>query len=562
MTAVPRPSHPPSPFAAAHIRFARVILALYLGTAATSLVLHAVALIADRTQQRQDARETLLLQTELRAHYLARHLGLLASELRRLGLRSEVDLLDQNMEPERSLLRLSHQKSTFFNVGVAILSRDGVVVWSEPDNFLQVGKAFGDEAWFRRLRRHRTVRVVTIEKEHEDHPILYLVSPIVRNGQFTGALLGAIDLARGEGLEEAPVATGRQVTLVATHEGAMVYPPKRPENLDGERWKRLFSRDVQEPFVTDEPLFGEEAAVAVSPVLGSDLLLMTVVDHRSLFARANSRFVQRLVFGLALALLPLGVLLLLLRRSVKAFQRSQEDAAREERLQRLEEAMNLIAHEIKNSLNGIRLGLDLVLADNPSRPAARRDETVKALRSEIGRLADFTNDLLTFAKGIVPRPVDLDLGQFTQKLSEIFQGAADEARVMLDVKIPSEPLMVRADPVLIHVVLSNLVENALEALASGCGEPAPRLEVEVERSDGSILVHVRDNGPGVPAELADRLFEPFVTGKPNGTGLGLALSRKIARAHGGDLTMGHADKGAHFILQLPEAQHDRHHPGR
>ena len=82
-----------------------------------------------------------LLETHVRAHSLSQRLGLLVDELRRLSLRSEVDLFDEDLAPEKSLLQLSHERSTFFNLGVVILDQHGLVVWSEPKAFLN--GAFG-----------------------------------------------------------------------------------------------------------------------------------------------------------------------------------------------------------------------------------------------------------------------------------------------------------------------------------------------------------------------------------------------------------------------------------
>src|SRR5215813_9989666 len=133
---------------ALHRRFGRTVLLIYLGAAAVAIGLLVAAAVTDMSHEEATARDTLLLDTETRSHSLGRELGLLAGELRRLGLRSEVDLLDQNMAPEESLLRLSHEKSTFFNVGVGIIDRNGVVLWSLPATFLPQGKSVAAEPWF------------------------------------------------------------------------------------------------------------------------------------------------------------------------------------------------------------------------------------------------------------------------------------------------------------------------------------------------------------------------------------------------------------------------------
>ena len=112
------------------------------------------------------------------------------------------------------------------------------------------------------------------------------------------------------------------------------------------------------------------------------------------------------------------------------------------------------------------------------------------------------------------------------------------------------PVGVKADPALVHVAVANLVSNAIDAAAEG-DSGAPCVRVVVDRLGERARVRVVDNGPGVAEGLTDRLFEPFVSAKPNGVGIGLALSRNIARSHGGDLVLEGSPDGAAFCLSLP-----------
>src|SRR5207245_1591409 len=129
-------------------------------------------------------------------------------------------------------------------------------------------------------------------------------------------------------------------------------------------------------------------------------------------------------------------------------------------------------------------------------------------------------------------------------------GTAERLGVSVELLPPPGRVPVRADPSLVHVVIANLVGNALEALA-GAAVAAPKVEVRVEAGGTLARVRVVDNGPGVPGAIRSRLFEPFVTGKPSGVGIGLALSRRIARAHGGDLVLEASGPGASFLFTLP-----------
>lgn len=537
----------------AHTRFARAVFGIYLGTALVACALLVGALATDQSNEETIARGTLALTAEVRADYFARHLGLLATELRRLGLRSEIDLLDQNLEPEQGLLRLSHSKSTFFNVGVAILDVHGSVLWSEPQSFIEPGTRLGHEPWFQSVRTLRSVRVVPVAPEKEHDSLVFVISPIVRNSQFTGALVGAVDLAFGDTVEG--VIGNRSSlpgkTVLATRDGRVVYPPKPPSYAGSPAWDLLFQDLPAEGFVVEADLDGEQQIVAGAPVRGSDLVLLSLTPAGVLFAPARRRLFLRLGLGLALTLIPNLLLLGQLRRSLRSFRTSEEQALRGERLRFLGEAANLIAHEVKNALNSIRLGLDLALSGDRTTPDLRRDRAAQALRQEVQRLSEFTSELLTFAKGVVPRPVPFDIAEFVERVTEIHRPRADELGAKLRIQRPKAEIRVHADPALVHVVIGNLITNALEAIEAA-GVSSPEVVVTITEEDGAVRVAVADNGPGVPASFRPRLFEPFSTSKPSGVGIGLALSRNIARAHGGDLILlDPSTSGATFVLHLP-----------
>ena len=543
------PRRSESELGAAHSRFARGVTSMYLATAAVAVALFASTLLTDLAHEREWARDTLSLETEVRAHYLGRHLQLLAEELTRLGLRSEVDLLDQNMEPERGLLRLSHEKSTFFNVGVAILDAEGALLWSEPQSFRAAGAA---EIPLARLRKTHAIQIVPGRGEGGGS-ILYVATPVLRGGQFTGVLLGAIDLVSGQTLEPRPGKASGVIVALADAGGRLVYPPGGQSFATDPAWTGLTGPPRREPSVSETPLEGKAMVVAAAPVPGTEFTLYSLVAADSLFGEARSRLLTRFALGLTVAAVPILVLVILLRRSLRTFRRSEEDTVRNERLRALGEAVDGIAHEVKNSLNGIRVGLDLILRGEREGIEARHRRAVDGLRHEIERLANFSSDLLSFSKGFVPRPVSLELTEFVGKVSDLSRTAAESRGVRLELKGGERPVCVRADPALIHVAVANLLGNALDFLGDG-GVEGPLVTVQVEARGRCAGVRVADNGPGVAGAIRPRLFETFVTGKPNGVGIGLALSRNIARAHGGDLVLESTARGAAFYLTLPLEQ--------
>ncbi len=126
-----------------------------------------------------------------------------------------------------------------------------------------------------------------------------------------------------------------------------------------------------------------------------------------------------------------------------------------------------------------------------------------------------------------------------------------------EVRLAHEPVRVVCDRIQIQQVVINLIRNAIDALTD-CAPPEPlrpkRIEVEVRTRGADAVVIVRDTGPGVPEPVRTRLFEAFTTTKHNGMGIGLSISRTIAEAHGGELTLEPASaEGAAFRLRLPVA---------
>jgi two-component system C4-dicarboxylate transport sensor histidine kinase DctB len=240
----------------------------------------------------------------------------------------------------------------------------------------------------------------------------------------------------------------------------------------------------------------------------------------------------------------------MLRRALRVFRRSEQETVERERLQLLADASNLIAHEVRNALNGLKVGLDLLLHGDRSKDDSRQARIVRQLRDEMQRLAEFTGELMLFSKGIVPHPVRVDLADCVPKLSELSLELATEAGCEIDVQVERSPVWARVDPALLRVVLGNLIGNALDVL-SGNSEAPGHVRILLDAEGSEARVRVVDDGPGVSSAFKNRLFEPFQTSKPSGTGLGLALSRRIARAHGGDLVLEDSKVGASFLLTLP-----------
>jgi len=130
------------------------------------------------------------------------------------------------------------------------------------------------------------------------------------------------------------------------------------------------------------------------------------------------------------------------------------------------------------------------------------------------------------------------------------QASAAEG-IELDIRLPADPVRVAADPVEMEQVVFNLMRNAIEALEGM--KPPRRIVVELKLGDGAVTLDISDNGPGLSPAVRDRLFTPFTTTRPEGTGLGLALSQRLVERSHGEISLKDEESGTTFRIVLPPA---------
>jgi signal transduction histidine kinase len=167
------------------------------------------------------------------------------------------------------------------------------------------------------------------------------------------------------------------------------------------------------------------------------------------------------------------------------------------------------------------------------------------------RASDVMRRLRDFYRGGSPRTAPVDVAELVEGVRAAFAERLRRDAIELDLELPPGLPPACCDRIQIEMVLHNLLGNAIEATA---GQPLGRRHVRIEArpARGGVLVEVDDSGPGIAEEVGPRLFEPFVTTKPDGMGLGLAISRSLLRAQSADLRLAPGRLGgACFVVQLP-----------
>lgn len=232
--------------------------------------------------------------------------------------------------------------------------------------------------------------------------------------------------------------------------------------------------------------------------------------------------------------------------------RYHEALVNAERLAAVGQTIAALSHHIKNIMQGVRFGSDMV------RTAVKEDDRDllgkgwKLVERNQKRIDDLILDMLNYSKEREPAVEPTDLNKLCEDVLDVVRGRAKDRGVTLDWHPGAGVSSVPCDPEGIHRAVLNLVSNGIDALED---RPNAKLAVQaiLEPAGDWVRIVILDNGPGIPPDKVDDIFKPFVSTKGSrGTGLGLPVSRKVVREHGGDiLVQSVIDKGSKFTVRLP-----------
>jgi signal transduction histidine kinase len=235
-------------------------------------------------------------------------------------------------------------------------------------------------------------------------------------------------------------------------------------------------------------------------------------------------------------------------RLVQELDEARQFSARSERLAAVGILAAGVAHELRNPLTSVKLMVQTVALKFRNRPLS--DRQLQILQDEIGRMEQSIQSLLDFACMPKPRCVTHDLRDTVERSINLVRPRAGQLRIQITQQFPDSPTPIFCDPAQLHLVFANLLLNGMEAMPAG---GSLRVAIHADRVvPTNYCIEIEDTGSGIPSELMDRLFEPFVTGKEHGYGLGLSISRRIVKEHGGIISaVNRPEGGAIFTVELP-----------
>ena len=233
---------------------------------------------------------------------------------------------------------------------------------------------------------------------------------------------------------------------------------------------------------------------------------------------------------------------------------AQERVAYLQRIGAWQEMARRIAHEIKNPLTPIQLAAEQLRDKDPklSPEFSRMLQTsVEVVEDEIAALRRMVTSFSQFAKMPEVRLETIEVGPVLHEFERAYGHLTDEEGDVLQVQVPQAPVRIRGDRQLLKQALVNLVENAVLS-ARDAGRAPVEVVVSAELDGECVEIAVDDNGPGIPPERVEQVFEPYETTRSHGTGLGLPIVKKVVLDHGGEVWAESSQLGgARFVLRLP-----------
>jgi two-component system sensor histidine kinase FlrB len=292
-----------------------------------------------------------------------------------------------------------------------------------------------------------------------------------------------------------------------------------------------------------------QANPAASQVLGEDIVGAgwTAIEGESLEASETPGEYLAKDRRLAVAVTPLdsagGRIVLL--HDVTETQHLKTQAERNQRLAAMGEMAAQLAHQLRTPLAAALLYAGNL--ENAELPAATRVSIAQKTVARLKHLEHLIQDMLMFARGEVLGRENFAVADLLVELAHTFEPLARSRGIAFLVADDSVGITLTGHRKSLVGALTNLLENALQAVESG-----GRIDLDARRDGSFLRLSVRDNGRGMNAETAARLFDPFYTTRAEGTGLGLSIARGVARAHGGGIeVVSSPGAGAEFILTLP-----------
>jgi signal transduction histidine kinase len=226
----------------------------------------------------------------------------------------------------------------------------------------------------------------------------------------------------------------------------------------------------------------------------------------------------------------------------------EAEVAQRDRLSALGNMAATVAHEIRNPLNSVSMGLQRLKGEfQPTQDEEEYSRFIELMRGEVQRLNSIVEEFLSLARPLEIKPEPVRIDELLKEMAVLVESDAKSKKVEIKVVVPPELPAAWVDRNYFKQALLNLILNGMQSMPHG-----GLLTLEAKVAHGKMVVIVADTGDGIPKDILPRIFEPYFTTKTKGAGLGLSIARRIVEAHGGTLTVDSAvGQGTRFQLAVP-----------
>jgi signal transduction histidine kinase len=257
------------------------------------------------------------------------------------------------------------------------------------------------------------------------------------------------------------------------------------------------------------------------------------------------------VFGigiLAVGILGMGVIFYNQRGYLEKVRSLEQEIHRQERLSELGNLAATVAHEIRNPLNSISMGMQRLKAEfTPTEDAEEYAHFLDLMRDEVRRLNGIVEQFLSLARPLNLQREQIDADVFVRQVVTLLDAEAKAANVQIELQVAPDLPLLYADRNYMKQLLFNLLLNGIQAMPAG---GVLSFQVEMERE--FLRFSVADRGIGIEPDKLSKVFDSYFTTKAKGSGLGLAIARRIVDAHGGKITVeSQPGRGSCFRVWLP-----------
>jgi C4-dicarboxylate-specific signal transduction histidine kinase len=245
-----------------------------------------------------------------------------------------------------------------------------------------------------------------------------------------------------------------------------------------------------------------------------------------------------------------------INRLISRINKANEDLRKNREL--LEQSIRLaaigkiapaLAHEIRNPLTSIKILVHNMMDEFPEQSEQRQD--LKIIQTEVIRMEEFLQNFMKYARPPRPKMEIISPAELIDQVLQLMEARFKMHQIDVETFHQNPSLRLKADHSMIKQVIINLLNNATEQLVNG-GRIEIRTGLVQKENTEHYFISIADNGPGIPPEIINTMWEPFVKGREQGTGLGLSISQRIAEMHHGSLTAANGSQGgATFTLYLP-----------